>query len=321
MRPMLAALLSLTLYMSGARADDELAGVHLVIGDQMRTLWMLTQPSGVLKDVPYEVEFANFLTPAPLFEAAKSGSIDFTVAIDNLILAAVINQTPLKIVATSQDESKRGTAILARAGSDIYSVKDLKGRDVMVSTIKGGTADNLLFGALKEAGLKEDDVKVGYLLRADAFAAFTNNHADVWVTDDPYTARAEQLGARVLRNGEGINHGLTYYAASDAALGDPLKRRALADFVQRLQQAAQWNFAHLPAYSSFYAQNTGLTPEIAQAVLTRRGEVRFKGVDPQTVAYTGELATEYARRKLFKAPESVAPFFDTTLLPPQELAQ
>lgn len=319
MRLILSALLFLCL--TTVQADDDLSGVRLVIGDQVRTLWLLAEPSGALKDAPYQIEFANFLSPAPLFEAVKAGSIDFTMAVDNLILATVVNQTPLKIVATSQDDSKNGTAILARAGSDIHSVKDLKGRQVMVSTIKGGTADNLLVGALKEAGLKEGDVEVGYLLRADAFAAFSSNHADVWVTDDPYTARAQQLGARVLRNGKGINHSLTYYAASEEALTDPLKRRALADFVQRLQRAAQWNFAHLKAYSTFYAQNTGLTPEIAEAVLARRGAVRFKGIDPQTVTYSGELANEYAQRKLFKQPESVVPFFDTALLPPKELAQ
>lgn len=304
-----------------AHADPDLSKVKLVIGDQVRGLWLLSQPSGAMKDTPYTLEWANFLTPAPLFEAVKSGDVDFLPALDNLILAAAVNGTPLKVIATGSDHSERGTAILARAASDIHEVKDLKGREVMVSTIRGGTADNLLTAALKEAGVAQDSVKVGYLLRSDAFAAFSNGHADVWVTDDPYTARAQQLGARVLRTGEGLNKGLSFYAASDKALADPAKRAALADFVQRLQRAAQWNQAHLDTYAPFYAKQTGLPEDIARITLERRGLLVFKGIDPATRSYTGTLSAEYARRGLFKQPASVEPFFDTGVLPPQELVQ
>ncbi|MFT4247052.1 MAG: ABC transporter substrate-binding protein [Pseudomonas sp.] len=292
----------------------DLSKVTLVVGDQVRGLTLLSEPSGALADTAYHIEWAQFLTPAPLFEAFKSQALDVAPAIDNLVLAAAANGTPLKIIATSNNRAARGTAILVRAGVPVHRLADLEGRQIMVSTIKGGTADNLLYAALRQAGLDDTQVSISYLLRADAFAAFSAGHADIWVTDDPYTARAEALGARILLDAGDINRGLTFYAASTHALADPGKRAALRDLFVRLQHAEEWNDRHRQSYASFYASRTGLPPEIAARVLDRRGTTRFHAIDRDTLDYTRKLAVEYQQRKLISAQPRIADIFDTTLL-------
>ena len=91
---------------------------------------------------------------------------------------------------------------------------DLKGRNVVVSSARGSVPQYLLIRALADAGVNEADVNIGFVLPTDALSAFNAGKIDAWATFGIYQAFAEEAGARVLRSGEGINTGLTFFTAS-----------------------------------------------------------------------------------------------------------
>jgi len=148
-------------------------------------------------------------------------------------------------------------------------VAELKGRTVFVSSARGSISQFQLYGALAEAGLSREDVSVRFVLPVDAFTAFESGRIDVWATFDPYFGTAVQRGARVLRDGTGINSGLGFVTASGIAAADPLKRLAIADVLQRLQRAGDWAVANPEAYAHVYASLTRLPFDAAKTITAR----------------------------------------------------
>lgn len=295
-----------------AACTPKAAGVTLVLGDQQRGQRLAADASKAFDGAPYKIQWANFSTPTPLFEAASSGSVDTLVAIDNLVLLGAILGRPYKIVAAAASSSK-GIGILVPAKSDIRSVAQLKGRKIIVSTAPGGTADAVLYAAIREAGLKDADIKPGYMLQPDALAAFQNGQIEAWATNDPNLARAQADGARLLRDGEGINNSVTFYAASDKALANPAKRAALRDAFGRIAKARAWTSAHLDEYARYYALQTAMTPDLALTTLARRGDRPLSPITPQIIAAAQAVTDDYAARGIFPTRADVTPFFDTSV--------
>ncbi|GGZ30981.1 ABC transporter substrate-binding protein [Asticcacaulis endophyticus] len=284
----------------------------LILGDQQRGLRIPVEAANALEGADYQVEWANFSNPTSLFEASSSGAVDTLMAIDNLVLLGAIVGRPYKIVAHWKSASD-GIGIVVPANSPIKTVADLKGRKVIVSTAPGGTADGVFYAAIREAGLKDDDVKPGYMLQPDALAAFERGNIDAWATNDPNLARVEATGARLLRNGVGINKSVSFLAASDQALNDPARRVALKDVLHRIATAFAWSNDNLEAYAKIYSEETQLSPGLALTTLSRRGRPELKPITPQTIADAQVVADHYAARGIFPRKADVTGFFDTTL--------
>ncbi|KLU24512.1 nitrate ABC transporter substrate-binding protein [Caballeronia mineralivorans PML1(12)] len=249
-------------------ADAALSSVTLVLGDQAGGTRALAEAAKVLDGTPYAFKWANFQGAAPLFEAQRAGAVDLAPAGDLPVLAAAVGDPTLKIVATRVGSGAQ-LGILVPADSTLRSVAELKGRTVFVSSARGSISQFQLYGALAEAGLTRNDVSVRFVLPVDAFTAFESGRIDVWATFDPYFGTAVQRGARVLRDGTGINSGLGFVTASGAAAADPLKRLAIADVLQRLQRAGDWAMANPDAYAHVYASLTRLPYDAAKTITAR----------------------------------------------------
>ncbi|MEH2424182.1 MAG: ABC transporter substrate-binding protein [Nostoc sp.] len=158
---------------------------------------------------------------------------------------------------------------MVHADSPIKGVADLKGKTVIVSSARGSVSQYQLYGALEEVGLKRSDVTVKFVLPTDAAAAFSSRSIEVWATFDPYFYVAQQNGGRVLRDGQGINSGLSLITASDEALADPGKRAAIADFLKRLNKASDWAIANPDAYAQVYAKLSRLPLNTSKSITQR----------------------------------------------------
>ncbi|MFM0224039.1 ABC transporter substrate-binding protein [Paraburkholderia dipogonis] len=246
----------------------ELASVTLMLGDQAGGTRALAEAAKVLDGVPYAFRWANFQGAAPLFEAQRAGAVDLAPAGDLPVLAAAVGDPTLKIVATRVGSGAQ-LGILVAQDSKIRTVADLKGRTVFVSSARGSISQFQLYGALAEAGLAKDDVNVRFILPVDAFAAFASGSIEVWATFDPYYGIAVQRGARVLRDGTGINSGLGFITASGAALAEPRKRAAIADVLLRFQRAGDWALANPDAYAQIYATLTRSPLDAAKRITQR----------------------------------------------------
>jgi sulfonate transport system substrate-binding protein len=299
---------------AASSAAPDLSQVTLVLGDQVKLLQTKAEAAGVLKDVPYKIQWASFQGAAPLFEAVVSGDVDTAMAADTPALAAAAGGARVKVVAASVS-SPTGVAILVPADSPIKTVADLKGRNVIVSSARGSVAHFLLFGALREAGLQPQDVNTGFLLPSDAAVAFSSGKIEAWATFGTYQAAAEIRGARILRDGVGINSGIGVIAAADAALADPGKRAALADVLRRLAQSNVWANAHPQEYGVVFQRLTGLPPDVARLAVSR-DKPQLRAVDKEIVRQLQEVADTFYEARLFPRRVDASKLVDPSLFQP-----
>ncbi|GAA4615395.1 ABC transporter substrate-binding protein [Saccharopolyspora hordei] len=298
-----AALLAVT-GCSGGDAEDSLSDVTLVLGDQAGGLRARVEASGAFDDAPYRIRWANFQGAAPLFEAMRSGDVDTATAADAPTVQAIAGGVPAR-PALATAASPSSTAIVVPPGSPVRTLADLRGKHLVVSTAPGAVSHLTALGALEEAGLTPEDVNLTFSLPTDAQAGFSAGHVDAWATFDPYLAIAEQAGARVIRDGQGINgrNGILSVSATSAA--DPLKREALADALRRFAVAWRWSDEHPAEYQRVYEDLTSLDPPVAEKVLTRTKQ-ETRPLTDDVVADLQAVADRYLQAGVLREPVDVA---------------
>ncbi len=159
-------------------ATAGLAGV-LRVGDQRGGAKALMQAAGVLKDLPYSIEWVLFPAAAPLLEAMNAGAIDCGGVGDAPFAFARAAGMPVKAIAATRS-SGESTAIVVPAGTPYQSFKDLKGK--RIGTGKGSVGHFLVLAALERNGMTVRDVQLAFLQPADARAALASGSIDAWAT-------------------------------------------------------------------------------------------------------------------------------------------
>ncbi|MCD7441047.1 ABC transporter substrate-binding protein [Streptomyces lincolnensis] len=262
----LTALIALTACGADSSADASSRQVTLTIGDQAKTLQTIVAASDALKGARYKVKWAEFEGAAPLYQAVQAGAADTGYSADLPALQALSGGVRVKNVAALKNDG-RHVGLVVRKDSGIDSVRDLKGQKVVVSSAKGSVAEYLLANVLKQNGLDYGDVQVQYLLPTDAQAAFASGKVKVWATFGVYQAVGLEEGGRLLVDGaDGRVSGFGFVNASDQALGDPKKKAALADFLQRLGAALRWTSTHQDAYARAIETRNGADPTVAKTL-------------------------------------------------------
>ena len=285
----------------------------LVLGDQAGGLRALFEASKALDGAPFSWRWANFQGAAPLFEAQRSGAVDTAMAGDLPVLAAAVGKTPLKIVATRVGKPD-SLGIVVQGNSSIRSVADLRGQTVVVSSARGSISQYQLYGALEEAGVRRDEVSIKFVLPTDASTAFSSKQIDAWAIFDPYYTIALQNGGRILRDGRGINTALGFITASEEALADAGKRKAIVQFLDRLARAGDWALAHPEAYAQAYTQLTRLPIE-ASRTITARAAVTGRPVSEADIAALQTVADRSARDGILPVRVDVRAITDAQLWP------
>jgi sulfonate transport system substrate-binding protein len=286
---------------------------EIVLGDQAGLTRARAEAAGALRDTPYRVRWANFPGAAPLFEAMNAGAVDTAPAGDTPLILAAAGHVPLRVVAVSRTGG-RGVGILAPAHSPIRSIADLRGRHVIVSSARGSVAQYLLLEALRRANVAPSELTIGFLLPNDAASAFAAGKIDAWATFGSYQATAEARGARVLIDGRGINSGVAVIAASQAALDDPDKRAAIADYLKRQAQVNRWTRAHPEAYAALYAKRTGVPIAVARTIVAWENPL-LGPVDAPAVEALQRVADRFHAFGVLPQRVAIAPLVDATLFP------
>jgi sulfonate transport system substrate-binding protein len=247
---------------------SQLSGVTLQVGDQKGGTEALLRAASVLEDLPYRIVFSTFTSGPPQIEALTASKIDFAVTGNTPPVFGAAANSKTRVVSV-WDGQAAGEQILVRTDSSIASVRDLKGKTILVA--KGSAAHANILEHLADVGLKAKDVKLVFLQPADALSAFANGQGDVWVIWEPYTAQANlTLKVRSLASAE---NGYWFGSASVAALTDPRRNSALADLLVRYQRAAQWARENPSEWAKKYAKAVGLdlkVAELAQSRILRR---------------------------------------------------
>ena len=278
----------------------------LKAGDQKGGLRALLEAADALKGVQYDIQWTEFPAAAPLAEALNAGAVDLGPIGDAPAIFALAAGTRIKLIGANRSDPY-GTAVLVRPDSPLKTAADLKGRSI--GTNRGSIGHFVALKALESAGLGPDDANFRFLPPADAKLALVNGSIDAWSTWEPYTAMAETAKhARVLVSGRGLWSGLSYLAATDAALA--AKRDALRDFLQRVVRAQVWSYQHVDSFSATLARIIGIAPEAARLQFARRQTV-WRAIDPQLIAEQQRTADFYVKVGLLKQRLEVATTFDT----------
>ncbi|MFT3801184.1 MAG: ABC transporter substrate-binding protein [Burkholderiaceae bacterium] len=284
-----------------ARAD----AVVLKAGDQKGGLRALLEAADALRDLPYEIRWAEFPAAAPLAEALNAGAVDFGTIGDAPLIFALAAGVRIKAFAANRSDPY-GTAVLVRPDSPLKNAADLKGRSI--GTNRGSIGHFIALKALASAGLSGNDASFRFIPPADAKLALTQGALDAWATWEPYTAMAETAGqARVLVDGRGLSSGLGFLAGTETALAT--KRAALADFTQRVVRAQQWSYQHVDEYSDSLARIIGIPARAARLQFERRA-TRWVPLDAAVLSDQQRTADFFLQAGLLKQKLDVAATFD-----------
>lgn len=297
-----ALLFLVLLGFSEAPAEDTIPpDTVLRMGDQKGGSQALMEAAGVLRGLPYTIEWHQFPAAAPLLEALNAGAVDSAFAGDAPTIFALAAGLPAKIIAANESGG-RSAAIVVPPDSPIHSVVDLKGK--RIGTGKGSIGHFLVIAVLAKQKWTPDAIDLAFLQPADAKAAFTRGAIDAWSTWTVYVAQATiHDGARVIVDGDGLLSGLTFQTATETAI--VTKRAALADYLHRLAVARRWAVGHVADYAAVWAKDTGASPEVARRALQLSPTL--------PVAIDGKLIAEEQRvADLYQSAHVIPPRLDVT---------
>ena len=290
MRTLLLALA----FLAGA---TQIAGAQTVlrVGDQKGNAQAVMEAAGVLKDVPYKVEWKEFVAAAPLLEALGAGAIDTGLVGDAPFTFAAAANVPVKAI-TAIRQSREGLAILVPENSLIRSFDDLRGKKI--ATGRGSIGHQLILAALEAKGWTTNEVQLVFLAPSDAKLAYSQGSVDAWSTWEPYVSQEEVLfKSRTVITGEGLTPGLSFTVATPSAIRD--KRDALVDFVKRLTAARAWSQSHVEGYAETWGKLMNIPPAVAVNWLSR-AKITIAPIDDAVIADEQKTIDLYFRAGLIK---------------------
>jgi sulfonate transport system substrate-binding protein len=267
----------------------------LRVGDQKGNARAVMEAAGVLKEVPYKIEWKEFAAAAPLLEALGAAAIDVGLVGDAPFTFAAAANVPAKAIAAIR-QSREGLAILVPENSPIKSLDDLRGKKI--ATGRGSIGHQLVLAALVAKGWTAADVQLVFLAPSDAKIAYSQGSVDAWSTWEPYVSQEEVLfKARRVISGEGLTPGLSFVVATPDAIRD--KRAALEDFVRRLTAARAWSQDHVEGYAETWGRLMNIPSAVAVNWL-QRARIRIVPIDDAVVTDEQKTIDLYFNSGLIK---------------------
>jgi len=151
------------------------AQTTLRVGDQKGNSQAVMEAAGVLKDVPYKIEWKEFPAAAPLLEALSAGAIETGLVGDAPFTFAAASGAPVKAIAAIR-QTREGLAILVPENSPIKTFADLRGKKI--ATGRGSIGHQLILAALEKNGWSASDVQIAFLAPSDAKIAYMQGSVD-----------------------------------------------------------------------------------------------------------------------------------------------
>ena len=301
---------------SAASADSasgiDLSGVTLRIAAASASNGHgLVQAAG-LDDTPYKVDFTVMQGGNLVMEALAAGQIDLGTGsqIPPLSASQAANGGNFKIIGIRRMHTLDQELILP-AGSAVTEVAQLKGKTV--GYVKNTTAHYFLEKMLEEAGLEWGDIDAVALSTSDGLSAVLTGEVDALASYGNAIRTAKAKGCTTLRSAADILSGDYYWYATPDAIADPATHAALADWLSRYNEAAEWARQNPEEYATYYS---GLTGEDYNDVLTRFGEeeaqthLSVRPIDDATIASEQDIADTFYKLGVFSEKIDVTPLFD-----------
>lgn len=292
----LSSVVAGAMMMSGC-GKKEAETVTLNIGFQKYGLLPVIKARGSLETAlekqHVKVKWVEFTAGPQLLEGLNVGSVSLGEVGEAPPIFAQAANANLVYVA-NQPAMPTAEALIVQKDSPIQSIKDLKGKRVALN--KGSNVHYLLLKLLEANNLKLDDIQVVYLPPADARAAFEKGAVDAWVIWDPFFAAAEQqIGARVIANGENLVKNYQFYMADRKfAEQNPEVVKAV---INELNVAADWMTKNQDEAAKILEKPTGLDASILKTSIGRMN-LGVKPISNQVATQQQYVADAFYNQKL-----------------------
>lgn len=297
----------LSLAACGGAADS---GTTIKIGDQLHALKSSLDVSGEGQPTDYKIEWANFVGGPPIIAAQTGGSLDVGWMAETPLIFAQAAGSPVKVVAVSKTIDGGGSpyALVVKPDSPIRSIADLKGKSV--SFMKGTVLHYFVARLLDKQGLSLKDIKP---VQATGFGTglLDKGSADAITIGEPYLTQALDAGkVRVLASGTPPNTpGFFYLVASDAALADPAKAKAIGDLVARAARATRWQRENPAKAAPALAKRYNVDAALAEKIIAR-APASYAPINDAIIAAHQDEADLFFKEGLIRKKLDVAAIFD-----------
>ncbi len=178
-----------------------------------------------------KVEEHVFAKGPDVMQAILAGELDVGATASEAAISGRANGAPIYVVAGF---AKGGARLVARPGSNIKSVKDLKGKKVGVT--RGGIHEVLLIAELAQAGLTASDqpgkdVQLIFLAFADLNQALMGKNLDAIMQSEPQSSQAINKG-----------YGVEVMKPYDTPIGAPVRTMVMSEKFYKEHRATAAKF-------------------------------------------------------------------------------
>ncbi|NGN93007.1 ABC transporter substrate-binding protein [Nocardioides sp. KC13] len=235
--------------------------------------------SGLIDEVEgYEIEWANISGGPKSIEAFRADALDASYVADIPPLFATWTDTPVKIVAVTENPDPLDNPIYELGiapKSKVETLHDLKGKKIAYSP--GQAQGALILKTLEAAGLTQDDVELVEIQSVDDTYsnALASNQVDVAPLGGTqlasYIAKYGRDGATSIRTG--IRDDSTLIYGPEETFEDAGKAAAFKDFLRLWVKSEKWVDEHPDEWiQAYYVDHEGLTFEDGKKVFETSGQ-------------------------------------------------
>ncbi|NEC67269.1 ABC transporter substrate-binding protein [Streptomyces sp. SID9727] len=257
----------------------------------VRTTKLQLAPAGLEKELPFQVaQWPNLNAGPDIIQGFRAHSIDLAVNAGIPPIQAHAIGVGAKIVAVQVRNSPL-YAFATRAGSDIRSAADFRGRRIGFS--QGQAQGVVVLRALKQAGIDTDDVELVALPSTQFLTALQSGQVDTAPLGEPtltkYLAQYGKDGARAVKTD--VVDLLTVLWAPNEVLNDRAKAAAVRGFIPLWAKGQVWAWENTDRWiDTYYVKDQGVSRADGKRIVASLDKPLFPASWDEAIAWEQETA-------------------------------
>jgi taurine transport system substrate-binding protein len=270
-----------------ALAQSDTLRLGYQTGD-INTLTMYAEATHLFEKFGLQVQLVPFPAGPAMLPALAASQVDVAWMGEFPIVTGYSNGMPIEMILIDRINTTN-VRLVANPSSGINSLTDLKGKKIAVSI--GSTSHQHIARALKQAGLKQEEVTLVNLQPGNMPAAYAAGQVDAAFTWEPNITLIEQGGAKVIATTKSLGDitGVMLAARSEFTASKP---EVVRKFLAAWEQAMIAHERDPADVRQYEAKRLGISVADFGAMLKRMSAVYPAYKDQITQPYLGAPGQE-----------------------------